>query len=258
LSWPADLTNARLEVASDPQFTDVLLAGEPGRPAVSVPFPRRGDLHWRISGERNGAPATLVGSARFLPDRGRSVLDLANPQNLVSETGEVTTVYFQSVLPAVTLNYAGRPGAWRYRVRIYRAQAMDRPVLEREVTGTECALEAGTLHEGRYLWHATALDSQGRETTGGLMNKLELVYDNALNTLAIGSPKPGARVSGPDVQVSGIAPIGSKLFVNGQPALLDDKGRFDMRVQRTPAVIFRLLENDGSQRYWVRALRFRS
>jgi hypothetical protein len=258
LSWPAELADAHVEVANDPQFQDLVLSGRPGRASVDVPAPRRGDLHWRIKGERQGTATTLLGSARFLPDRGRSALDLANPHNLVTETGEVTTVYFQSVLPALTFSFTGQPGARRHRVRIYRAEAMNRAIVERDVTGTQCALEAGTLREGRYLWHAVAVDPQGRESTGGLMNKLDLVYDNALNTLAIGSPKPGASVSGPDVQVSGIAPIGSKLYVNGQPAPLDEKGRFDMRVLRTPAVIFRLLENDGTQRYWVRALRWRS
>jgi hypothetical protein len=258
LSWPAELTSARIEVARDAQFKDIVLSGEPRGSTVSVPAPRRGELHWRITGDRRGEAVTLLGNARFLPDRGHSVLDLANPRNLVTETGEVTTVYFQSVLPALTFSYASRPQVRRYKVQIFRADAIDRPILERHVTGTQCSLEAGALGEGRYLWHAVALDPAGRESGGGLMNKLEVVYDNTLNTLAIGSPKPGARVSGPDVQVSGIAPIGSKLFVNGQLVPLDGKGRFDMRVQRTAAVIFRLLENDGSQRYWVRALRLRS
>jgi hypothetical protein len=55
--------------------------------------------------------------------------------------------------------------------------------------------------------------------------------------------------------VAGAAPIGSKLYVNGRPAPLDDKGRFELRVQRSPALVFRLLEHDGSQSYWVRSLR---
>ena len=258
VSWPSDLTDARIEVASDPQFTDVMLDGHPGGTQASIPAPARGELYWRVTGQRQGGPTTLLGHARFRPDRGRSVLDLTNPRNLVTETGEITTVYFQSVLPALTFSFAGRPQARRYQLRVYRAGALDRPILQREVASTQCSFEAGALAEGSYLWHAVAVDAEGKQSGGGLMNKLELVYDNALNTLAIGSPKPGARASGREIPVSGIAPIGSKLFVNGQAVPLDEKGRFDLQVQRSSAVVFRLVEHDGSQSYWVRALRPRS
>lgn len=260
LSWPAELKDPEIEVATDADFDDLVLAGRvPGTQlTVPLPGPGRTDLYWRVRGAPGAPNRVQVGHARFVPDRRRSVLDLDHPENLVAENGPMTTVYFQSVLPALTFTFAPRAGASRYRVRVFRAGELGKPLAEREVNDTRCPLEAGTLKEGGYLWHAVALDRIGRELGGGRMNKLELVYDNSLTTLAIGSPKPGQRVSGRQVEVSGVAPLGSKLYVNGKAAPLDDKGRFEMRIDRAQAVIFRLVNKNGAESYFVRKLRVRS
>jgi hypothetical protein len=259
LTWPEDLADAVIEVASDAKFEKLALMARPTGTSLRLPAPRRGQqLNWRISGTTGGARRTLLGHARFLPDRARSLLDLSHPRNLVADTGQVTTVYFQSVLPALTFSFAARPGAASYRVQVFRAGDLAHPIQEDEVQQTTCALAAGALGEGSYLWHAVALDGRGQEVSGGLMNKLEIVYDNPLNTLAIGSPKPGEAVAGPQVDVTGAAPVGSRLFVNGHPVPLDPKGRFEVRVERSPSLVFRLVAGDGSESYWVRQLRTRS
>jgi len=49
----------------------------------------------------------------------------------------------------------------------------------------------GALAEGRYLWSVTPLDARGAGLKGGKMNKLEIVYDNAVPNLTIKSPKNG-------------------------------------------------------------------
>jgi hypothetical protein len=256
LSWPAE-SGDFVEVASDPDFKDVLLAGKVSGHSVTVPAPRRADLHWLVSGG-GGRDRYFVGHARFEPDRRRSVLDLEHPHNLVSESGPMTTVYFQGVVPSLTFSYAARPGAARYRLRVYHAGAIDRPIVERVVADTRAPIDAGLLREGSYLWHAVPLDARGAELGGGKMNKLELVYDNALTRLAIGSPKPNELTTGPDVQALGVAPLGSKLYINGKAARLDEKGRFSMRVGRAPALVFRLVTRNGSESYWIRKLRVRS
>jgi hypothetical protein len=264
LTWPAELTDAVVEVAYDARFSKLALLARPTSAGLRVPAPRRGQqLYWRISGASGdgGARRTLLGQARFFPDRAKTLLDLDHPRNLVADTGgQVTTVYFQSVLPALTFSYAARPGAAAYRVRVFRAGDLKQPIHDAEVDRTTCALPAGTLGEGSYLWHAVALDGKGHELPGGggLMNKLELVYDNPLNTLAIGSPKPGETVSGREVDVTGAAPVGSRLYVNGRAVPLDPKGRFELRIERSPSVVFRLVANDGSESYWVRQLKGRS
>jgi hypothetical protein len=256
LSWPATLEEATVEVGEDSELKEVVTAGRTATGWVTVPAPRHGDLHWRVTGKIGGTERVLVGQARFAPDRHRSVLDLERPHNLVTEAGPVTTVYFQSTLPALTFAFAGRPGAARYRLRLYRDEALDTPVVDKVVTDTRCAVDATPLREGRYLWHAVGIDEHGREFGGaGRMNKLELVYDNALTTLAIGSPKPGAPLTGKRVDATGVAPLGSRLFINGQPAPLDAKGRFAVSLERKGALVFRLIGPDGGERYWVRKLR---
>ena len=56
-----------------------------------------------------------------------------------------------------------------------------------------------------------------------------------------------------------MAPLGARLFVNGTPAPLDDKGRFALKVGDAPRVlVFRLLGGDGTESYWIRHLRRRS
>jgi hypothetical protein len=259
LTWPAELSDAVVEVASDAKFAKLALMARPTGSSLRLTAPRHGQqLNWRISGTTGGARRTLLGQARFLPDRARSLLDLSHPRNLVADTGQITTVYFQSVLPALTFAFAAKPDATSYRLQVFRAGDLSHPIHDQQIEATSCALGAGLLREGSYLWHAIALDRRGQEVSGGLMNKLEIVYDNPLNTLAIASPKPGEAVTGQQIEVTGAAPVGSRLFVNGRAVSLDPKGRFELRVERSPQLVFRLVAGDGSESYWVRQLRTRS
>jgi hypothetical protein len=255
LSWSGP-GGSLVEVASDPDFKEVLVTGKVAGNSITVPAPRRADLYWRVTaktGEKGPA-----GHAHFEPDRRRSVLDLEHPHNLVGESGPMTTVYFQGVVPSLTFSYASKPGAARYRLRVYKAGELDQPIVEKTVTDTRCPVDANVLKEGSYVWHAVPLGPQGQDLAGGRMNKLELVYDNALTRLAIGSPKPNEVATGPEVEALGVAPLGSKLYINGKPARLDGKGRFQEKVSRAPAVVFRLVGKNGSESYWIRKLRVRS
>jgi hypothetical protein len=253
LSWPSQGQGALVEVAGDPEFKDVLVSGRVSGNSITVPAPRRADLYWRVTG--TSGEKVLVGQAHFEPDRRRSVLDLEHPHNLVGESGPMTTVYFQGVVPTLTFSYASRAGAARYRLRVYRVGALDKPIVEKVVADTRCQVDANSLIEGSYVWHAVPLDGKGGELGGGRMNKLELVYDNALTRLAIGSPKPNEQITGPEVSALGVAPLGSRLYINGKQARLDGKGRFAEKVNRAPAVIFRLVGKNGSESYWIRKLR---
>jgi hypothetical protein len=263
LTWEEQLADARIEVAADPAFAEVLLTGPVTGRQVTVPAPRRGQLFWRVTGRpapgaAGSAPEkTIVGQARFAPDRKRSVLDLASPHNTVAEHAEATKVYFQGVLPALTFTFAGKP-AGRYRVRVFREGDLGKPLVDREVSEPRCPIEPGVVTEGRYVWSATPLDKAGRDAGGGRMNKLELVYDNSLTTLAIGSPRAGQVVTSREVDVTGVAPLGARLYVNGQAAPLDAKGRFEMRLPAASSLVFRLVGRNGAESYFVRRLRLKS
>ncbi|HEY0715926.1 MAG TPA: hypothetical protein VGF45_24805 [Polyangia bacterium] len=255
LTWPPAFSRARIEVSRDPAGKDVIVSGRTRVPRFTLNPPREGNLYWRVTGD---AKKVLRGHARFHQDRGRSVLDLAHPENVVTERSEGTKVYFQGTRPALTFTFAKQQRAQRYRVQVFRAGALGQAVFEKEVVESRCPLPPGLLGEGNYLWHAQGLDETGRVLGGGRLNKLEIVYENALNTLAIGRPRSGDVVVGPDVPVSGVAPLGDKLFVNGHPAPTDEKGRFELRVERAETLIFKLVGRDGTESYWVRRLRMGS
>jgi hypothetical protein len=226
---------AAIEVARDRQFRHPVFAGAPRASFVTVRAPARGDLYWRLAGDR--APA---GHARFLPDRAPGPERPVN--NVVSEGRPSTTIHFQGAAPALTLAFA--PGGARYRVRVARAAAPDRAILERIVSEPRCEISAGLLAEGDYVWSAIPVDEEGRATAQRPLNRLELAYENAHSTLAI------TRLT--DSEVQGVAPLGAQLFVNGTAAPVDEKGRFAMRVSAR-VLVFRLLAGDGSESYWVRS-----
>jgi hypothetical protein len=247
--------HARVEVARDREFKQAVYAGPAPAGFVTVPAPARGDLYWRLAG--SGAPA---GHARFLPESARSVLELDSPRNVVSESKESTTIYFQGSPPELTFSFEPGAGAHRYLVRVHRSRELNRPVFQRVVNEPRATVRAGTLEEGRYVWTALPLDARGREVGGGRLNKLELVYDNALSALAITRPRPGEplRPNARAVEVEGVAPLGARLYVNDRPAPVDAKGRFAMRVGPAPRqLVFRLVTRSGRdthESYWIRRL----
>ena len=243
-----------VEVARDPGFKQKIFSGPTRAPYVTVAAPARGDLYWRLAGSTQ-----LAGHARFVPDRRRSPLQLRRPHNVVNQGAQNTTIYFQGAAPAVTLAFAETPGARGYRIRIYGAADPRRPIFERTVPDTSCPVEPGVFTEGRFQWSAQPVDERGQPLGEGRLNRLELAYDNALEDLAISRPLPNQKQTGKAVRVAGVAPLGGRLFVNGTPAALDDKGRFSLQLGGAPRVlVFRLLGSDGAESYWIRTLRSRS
>ncbi len=249
LSWPAGPA-ARVQVASDAAFEELVLTAKVSGPYVAVPAPRVGALYWRVLDE-SGAPLHK-GQARFEADRDRGGGD--TPRSEVAETGLKSTVFFQSALPTLTFTFPARDGAKKYRMRVFRAAKLDTPLVDKELSEPRGTVEAGTLGEGDYVWYAAPLDAGGNEQAGGRMNKLEIVYDNSLTTLQISRPRQG-EAAGAGTQAAGVAPLRTKLFVNGKPVQTDDKGRFSVPVARAEHVVFRLVEPDGDERFWVRRLK---
>lgn len=255
LTWPDEVKEGVIEVATDAGFQHTVAAGRVWGTFLNVSPPARGDLHWRVLGA-DGKPR-YRGQARFEPDAGKSVLDLANPHSVVKETGLRATVYFQSVMPSISLVWNPQAKVGRYRVRVYSADNLSKAKVERFVEDTRCDLEPGVLTEGSYVWGATGLTPEGREYSGGRMNKLDVVYDNSMTTLAIARPKPGQVLHGPQVDVQGVAPLQSKLTINGAPAPLDAKGRFNLKVPYAEILVFHMTDRAGVESYWLRTAKGR-
>jgi len=249
LAVPEAQPAPRVEVARDAQFSKLLLAGRVYGEAVTVEPPRSGELFWRAL---DGQGAVIAkGQARF--DRDNAASPVEKPVADVAETGLKASVFFQSAPPALAFSFQPREGASRYRVRVYRSGDLKTPVAEKAVSEPRCTFEAGAIGEGDYVWYAAPLDPNGTELAGGRMNKLEIVYDNSRTTLAIAHPRQG-EAGGKAVPVSGVAPLGSKLYVNGKSAPLDAKGRFSLQLERAETVVFRLVA-EGQEAFWVRQLR---
>ncbi|MCE9673792.1 FecR family protein [Myxococcus stipitatus] len=253
-SWEGE-GEAVVEVASDEGFTQPLLFGAVFRPFINVPAPARGALYWRVRSKEGREVAR--GSATFAPER--LARDLDRVRNVVPEGPEKTTIFYQDKPPSVTFTYAAEEAAERYRVAVYRASALEKPVVERTVTDTRAALEAGALGEGSYLWSVTPLSGAGEQLKGGRMNKLELVYDNSVPTLLLSQPRNGLPVAA-KVRATGVAPVDAQLSINGRPVPLDGKHRFDTWVEPVgapPLLVFRMTRPGAPEVYTVRTLKQR-
>ncbi len=240
---------SRVQVANDAQFTDVVVAG-PAKDQVVVPAPGSGELHWRALDDK-GEP-TAIGRARFLPDVG-STKEEASRGDVVAETGLKAMVYFQSAVPTLTFTFPVVEGAKGYRLRVYRSKDLSTPIVDKKTTETKATVDPGVLSEGSYRWSATALDDAGNEKVGGRMNQMDIIFDNSLTSLQLASPRDGDRADG--AKASGVAPLGSKLFVNGKPVATDGSGRFNAPLPKSELVVFRLVTQDGSESYWFRRLK---
>jgi hypothetical protein len=256
LTWRGEKSRDYLvQLASDARHEHPLLEGVVHGPEITVPVPRRGALHWRVL-EADGTTVVDRGSATFAPEP--AVKDLERLRNEVPDGKEKTTIYYQDKPPAVTFTFASQEAAASYRLAVYRKGALTAPVAERTSAELRIPLEAGALSEGSYVWLVTAVGRAGEELGGGgRMNQLELVYDNSVPSLFIRSPKNGDRVAA-RVRTQGVAPVGSRLFVNGKAAALDDKSRFDEEVAPAgspPALIYRLVRPGAADVVYVRTLR---
>jgi hypothetical protein len=253
LTWE-EAGEVRVEVASDADFKKPVLAGAARNGFVNVTPPARGSLFWRV--RRPDGSEVARGNASFGPERSAKG-ELDRLRNRVPEGPEKTTIFFQDKPPAVTFTCEAVQGAASYKVAVYRSGELRQPVAERSASAPQVPLEAGVLNEGSFLWSVTPVAPSGQPLRGGRMNKLELVFDNSVPTLVISAPREGLRV-GPRVRVTGVAPVDSKLFVNGRPLTLDSKHRFNTWVVpegRPPVVVFKLSRPGAPDVYTVRTLK---
>jgi hypothetical protein len=257
LSWDAGegVTVWRVVVSTDAAFSTTVLDGLVHQPFVNVAVPARGALYWRVyESQAADAEPTSHGNAAFTPDVNPD--DLSRVKNVVPDGPETTTIYFQDKPPTVTFTWKKREGAVKYAVKVYRDGELGKAVAERAVSEAQVALPESTLAEGNYRWSVTPLDAKGAELEGGRLNKLTMVYDNAVAQLVLKSPKNGDPVVAGQVKAVGIAPVGSKVFVNGKAAVLDGQARFEATV--APLAQGRVVVRSvgaGSETFTVRTVR---
>ncbi|MEW5742804.1 MAG: hypothetical protein AB1938_28060 [Myxococcota bacterium] len=254
LTWdgPDEVKDWRIAISNEPGFKNPSLDGVVHERFVTVPVPARGVLYWRVY---LGDQEHERGNVQFSPEP--SSADLSRNKNLVPDGPDTTTIYYQDKPPVVTFTWAKEEGAARYALKVYREGELGKAIAERTTDETQVALPESTLAEGKYLWSVTPMDAKGKELKGGRLNKLHMVYDNAVPQLIIKSPRNG-EAGGKSVKVAGIAPVGAKVFVNGKAMELDEKARFESQVAPLPGgrVVFRMV-NGAAETYTVRTVRGR-
>jgi hypothetical protein len=243
---PSDVTLAvpagegAVQVATDSEFHNLLLDAHAAEQVV-VPAPLKGTLYWRRGNQE-------ASSVRF--DKDETASSVAPKSDTVAETGLKATVFFQSAVPSLTFTFPSReaPGGWRFRV--YAAGDLKTALVDRKVNENRAVVESGVLHEGSYLWSAVALERSGAEAAGSRMNKMDVVFDNSVTRLVLSAPREGERGS----TAVGVAPLGSKLSLNGRAVGLDAGGRFSVPIGGASTLVFRLVNKDGAESLWVRRL----
>lgn len=252
LVWPGDDDKPyRLILAADAAFERPIVDGIVHQPWFNTLAPARGALHWKVL---EGATEIAGGSVAITEERIGDELD--GITNEVPAGPEKTVIFFQDKPPALTFTWKApdKPVA-EYLLKLYRAGKLDTPLQERRVSTTSAQLPHGSVPEGAYQWDVTWLDAAGTPIgTAGKMNQLVLNYDNAVRALIIKAPRNGDPAAA-KVAVSGVAPIGVKVAVNGQPLTLDAKARFSAQVAPLAGarVVFRVVVN-GVETYVVRWL----
>ncbi|MFZ5440543.1 MAG: hypothetical protein ACOZQL_11080 [Myxococcota bacterium] len=246
------VTEWRVQLATDPAFANLVRDGVVHEAFLNVPLPPKGAWYWRVF---RGEAEHARGAASFGPEPRQS--ELSRARNVVPAGAETTSIFFQDKdkPPVVTFTWAALEGATRYEVKVYREGELASAVATRAVSATEVSLPENTLLEGRYLWSVTPYDAKGVALQGGRMNKLHMIFDNAVSALLIKTPRNG-DAGGRTVRASGVAPVGSRLFINGRAASFDEQARFDTVVAPLPGgrLVFRLLHG-GVESWTVRTVR---
>jgi hypothetical protein len=235
-------------VADNAAYERPVLQGE-AKDLLAVAPPVGAELFWRAT---CGSGEAQEGHARFSSDSADG--EGGAREEVVSETGLKATLYYQGALPSLTFTFAAQDEAARYRLKIYRAGELSKPLVQRDVGDTRCTVESGALGEGNFVWYAAALDGQGNEHGGGKMNKMEILFNNRLTSLSIERPARREAASSA-AKAQGVAPLRSKLFVNGKPIATDANGRFSTGVGNVEWVVFHLVFADGAEGFWLRHLR---
>jgi hypothetical protein len=263
LEWtrPADTDGALVEISRRRSFQRPLFADVITRRALTVDLPR-GEYYWRVRpmGKDGSLGEPSKGQIALLRDTSYQRLkDRRPPNNTIREDYGNTTVFYQNALPNFTFRWKPVQGAARYTMKLFREGNLTKPLFKAQSKRSSMRLSSGRLREGTYLWYVAARDRAGEliETTES--RRLQIRYDNATPNLQIVYPRNGVVVSKETVMVRGITIRGSKVYINGVAAELDESFRFEHSVPLKAGpndIIFRVVDKrTGSTLYLRRVVR---
>ncbi len=252
-NWAAEegAKSYTFEVAADKAFERQIFREQvAGNTFVQDRIPP-GRYYWRVKGSGEWVRGVLTIEKKADTD--------VKPEhsNTVRDSGEKTVIYYQKALPAVAFLWEAVGGATKYRLKIYPDGEFETPLADKTVAEPKATFKEGELPEGKYYWHQIALDDAGKDLKTGRMNTLQIAYDNAIEDLAIKTPRHGQVVTTASVVARGEVRLGATLTVNGRKADLDELGRFKETIKLDKGsnqLVFRTLSADGVERYYVRSV----
>ncbi len=204
---------AIVEVAKGRSFKRVI-ARSGGNEAANVWVPA-GSFSYRVrcaSGKRAG------GSIRVVKDSGRRPLPKTAAQTFVDLDGREYTIYYQNLLPEVTLSWRGAPRGIQYTFVVKPKSGGEKRFSSMTPKTT---LRAGELREGTYAAWAE-LPGGRRSETG----RIVIDFDNAAASASI----DGVEDDGTTRRVRGTVIEGTTVSVGSTALELDRHRRFTAEV----------------------------
>jgi hypothetical protein len=180
-----------------------------------------GHYLWRLDGNK-----AALGQLRLIREEAADSAGSIH-SSVIADTGEQTVVYFQEKLPEIVLTWRAVPRAAGYGFKMYADGDFDKPVFDKAFSGLSHKFGKGQfVHEGRYFWQVTALDSSGAPLVVGQMSSLVIGFDNAISALKLREPKQNAHLAANACVVAGEAELGSEVYIGSERLNLDKQGRF--------------------------------
>jgi hypothetical protein len=177
------------------------------------------------AGDTLTAKAAATGRLSVKRDSGSRPLPRGAPKNTIDADGRRYTVLFQNRLPAIKMQWRKAPSASKYTLKIVPSKGKTK-----EVSGAKAErdFKPGTFTEGEYEYWFTANGKESKHS------KLKISFDNAAATGYLSAPRPNAKLSGSETQVSGAAVLGWTVSVGGKALTLDKQYRFNEVVPLAP------------------------
>jgi len=236
-----------------PLFSDIVT-----RQVLTIPDARRGTLYWSVAPVDEGGTIGKAEQGRLTLVKDTSYRELTGykpPSNTIHESYNNTTVFYQNRLPRFAFRWNAIEGATRYTLKIFREQNLQAPVVNETTRKLGQSLKPGTIGEGNYLWYVVGRSDSDELVKALKGRRLSVRYDNATPDLQIVAPRHGLVAGSATIEARGVTIPGSKVFVNGAAADLDQAFRFTHVVKLNAGVNlinFRVISRKGVSSIYLR------
>lgn len=258
LDWPGLTTEDQYDVAlaRDSKFRKTVITKQTDESQVTVSQLAAGTYWWRARG-----PEGKTHTGSFSVRRAAGAVPRERQVNRVTEDYDSAKIIFQRQVPAIEFHWKrDRRVNGGYELKLSKKKDFSKVLVSHRSRTSPIRLPAGTLSEGNWYWRIERVMANGTVLYPGKARQLRVLFDNTVPGLEITSPADGARVTGEEVRVSGLAPHGIKLLVNGAPVDVDAQGRFSTRLPIDPVdprLVFQTLRG-RTLSYYVREISYTS